>query len=253
MTYYVVLGVLVQIALIVHALRTGRNTLWVMALLFLPGIASIAYVLVEILPGLFHSYGARRTLASARRAVDPNRDLRVASDQAAVVDTVGAKTRLGQELYRRGRYAQAIETFRSALRGLYEHDPNLLLGLAQAQFAGGDAAGALATFESLREHNPDFKSDDGYLLYARAIEATGDLARAEQQYRTVAGYYAGAEAKVRYAQLLRRMQRPDRAREILEDVVSTGQLAPRHVRRIQGDWLRLARRELTELKAASRA
>jgi len=253
MTYSVLLSILVQIALIVHVVRTGRNTLWILALLFVPVLGSLAYVVVEILPGLFHSHGGRRALAGARRAVDPDRDLRSATDHAAVVDTVGAKTRLGEELFRRGRYPEAIETYRSALKGLYEHDPNLLLGLAQAQFASGDAAGALATFETLRAHNPTFKSDAGFLLYARALEAVGDLPRAEQEYRDVAGYYAGPEAKVRYAQLLRRLAQPDRARDLLEDVVQTAELAPRHVRRIQGEWLRLARRELAELGATGRS
>jgi len=247
MTYSVLLSILVQIGLIVHVVRTGRNTLWILVLLFVPILGALAYLVVEILPGLFHSYGGRRVLAGARRAVDPNRDLRTASDHAAVVDTVGAKTRLGEELFRRGRYSEAIEMYRSALKGLYEHDPNLLLGLAQAQFASGDAAGALATFETLRAHNAGFKSDAGFLLYARALEAVGELPRAEQEYRDVAGYFAGPEAKVRYAQLLRRLAQPDRARELLEDVVQTAELAPRHVRRIQSEWLRLARRELAEL------
>jgi hypothetical protein len=253
MTYSVLLSILIQIALIVHVLRTGRNTVWILVLLFVPILGSLAYVVVEILPGAFHSYGGRRALAGARRAVDPNRDLRTASDHAAVVDTVGAKTRLGEELFRRGRYAEAIDTYRSALKGMYEHDPNLLLGLARAQFESGDAAGALATFQTLREHNPTFRSDAGFLLFARALEAVGDLPRAEQEYRAVAGYYAGPEAKVRYAQLLRRLAQPDRARELLEDVVNTADLAPRHVRRFQGEWLRLARRELAELAAASRS
>jgi hypothetical protein len=253
MTYSVLLSLVIQIALIVHVLRTGRNTLWILALLFVPVLGSLAYLVVEILPGVFHSYGGRRALANARRAVDPNRDLRTASDHAAAVDTVGAKMRLGEALYRRGRYAEAIDTYRSALRGLYQHDANLLLGVAQAQFASGDAAGALATFETLREHNPTFKSDAGFLLYARALEAVGDLPRAEQEYRTVVGYYAGPEAKVRYAQLLRRRSQPDRARELLEDVVNTAELAPRHVRRMQSEWLRLARRELAELGAMPRS
>jgi hypothetical protein len=253
MTYSVLLSVLIQIALIVHVLRTGRNTLWILALIFVPVLGSLAYLVVEILPGLLRSYSGQRALASARRAVDPDRDLRTASGHAAVVDTVGAKARLGEALYRRGRYSEAIDTYRSALRGLYEHDPNLLLGLAQAQFASGDAPGALASFETLRQHNPGFKSDAGFLLYARALEAVGDLARAEQEFRAVAGYFAGPEAKVRYAQLLLRVAQPDRARELLQDVVNTGELAPRHVRRIQGEWLRLARRELAQLGATSRS
>jgi len=38
------------------------------------------------------------------------------------------------------------------------------MGLAQAQFANSDAAGARATLELLIAKNPEFKSPDGHLL-----------------------------------------------------------------------------------------
>ncbi len=36
-----------------------------------------------------------------------------------------------------GQYYQAIEAFQGGLTGIFEHDPTLLMGLANAQFARG--------------------------------------------------------------------------------------------------------------------
>ena len=47
--------------------------------------------------------------------------------------------------------------------------------------------------------NPEFRSPDAGLLYARVLEELGDLTLAEREYRLVAGYYPGAEARVRGA------------------------------------------------------
>jgi hypothetical protein len=237
------LPILVQVALIAHVVKTGRPVIWIWVLL-VPGVGTLAYVVVELLPELLRSRATQSAVRGIGRAVDPDRDLRQASATAAVSDTVVAKARLGAELARRGDYAAAAETYRAGLKGLYEHDPTLLLGLAEAQFAAGDAAGARQSLDALIANNPDFKSADGHLLYARALEAEGNLAKAESQYRAVAAYYPGAEARVRHAQLLKRTGRPDEARAELSDVLKTAELAPRHVRRAQAEWLAIARREL---------
>lgn len=243
MPFYI-LSILIQVGLVVHVIKTGRNTIWIWVLVLLPGVGSLAYVLVEVLPDLFRSRATRSAMRGVQRAVDPDRDLRHASATAAVSDTVVAKARLGAELARRGDYAAAADTYRAGLKGIYEHDPTLLLGLAEAQFAAGDATGARQSLDALIANNPDFKSADGHLLYARALEAEGNLGKAESEYRAIAGYYPGAEARVRHAQLLKRVGRQDEARAALEDVLKTAELAPRHVRRAQAEWLAIARREL---------
>jgi hypothetical protein len=243
MLYYV-LSILVQVGLVVHVIKTGRQTIWIWVLVLLPGVGSLAYVAVELLPDLLRSRATQSAVRSVTRAVDPDRDLRHASATAAVSDTVVAKARLGAELARRGEFAAAAEAYRAGLKGIYEHDPTLLLGLAEVQFATGDAGGARQSLDALIGNNPDFKSADGHLLYARALEAEGNLAKAESEYRAVAAYYPGAEARVRHALLLKKTGRADEARAALADVLQTAQLAPRHVQRAQSEWLTIARREL---------
>jgi len=130
------------------------------------------------------------------------------------------------------------------LSGLYEHDPKLMMGLAQAQFAGGDAAGSRATLETLIAKNPEFKSPDGHLLFARALEAEGNTAKALEEYRALARYYAGAEAKLRLAQLLKATGSKDEARTVLRELLEHARVAPRHYRRAQRAWLDLAEQEL---------
>ncbi len=237
------LEVLLQVGLIVHVIKTGRNTIWIYVLLFLPGAGPIAYLVVEVLPGLFASRTGRAAARGVRRAIDPNRDLRDASARAALTDTVASKARLGTELSRRGDFAGAIETYRSGLRGLYEFDPTLLIGLAQAQFASADPAGARASLEALIQHNPGSKTPDVHLLYARALEGEGNVARAAAEYRAVAPSYPGAEAKVRFAQFLGKQGQRAEANEVLDDVLKIAELAPRHVRKAQAEWITLARQE----------
>ena len=122
----------VQALLVVHCFKTGRNSMWIWVLMLLPGAGPLAYLVVEILPDLFRSRGAARAARGVRRAIDPGRDLRRLEAEARRTGDVASNQRYADELVNQGRSDEAIKVYRQALRGLYEHDPNLLLGLARA-------------------------------------------------------------------------------------------------------------------------
>ena len=237
----IILTIIVQIVLIAHVFRTGRPMYWALIILIAPGIGSIAYFLVELLPGLRGSHRARRALRGVRKTLDPEGDLRQRRKQLKLSGSVDASRHVAAELVESGRYAEAIEHYSDALTGLYEHDPDLLLGLATAQFGNGEPENAKATLERLIEHNPEFKSPDGHLLYARAAEACGDDELAKSEYAAVAAYYAGAEARLRYGLFLEKTGENELALEQFEDIVSAAELAPRHYRRAQKCWIREAK------------
>jgi len=239
-----ILSILVQVALIIHVVKTGRNQIWiwVLALLSLPG--AIAYIAVEVLPELFRSRAAQRTARGLRKAMDPGRELRRYESETRVAGNVASRQRYAEELVRHQRHDEAMAQYREALTGLYEHDPNLMLGLAQAQFGKGDASAARATLDDLIRHNPDFRSPAGHLLFARALEAEGNVPKALEEYAVLAPSYPGAEASVRYAQLLQAQGRQAEAQKVARELLEQARIAPGHYRRAQRPWLDAAQRLL---------
>jgi hypothetical protein len=241
---YLIISLLIQAAFIIHVIKTGRNQLWIWVLI-IPGLAFagiLAYIAVEILPQLFASRAARRTARGFRKALDPEADLRRFENEARIGSNVASRQRYAEELARHGRYDEAIAQYRQALTGLYEHDPNLMLGVAQAQFAKKDASAARATLDELIRVNPDFRSPAGHLLYARALEAEGNVQKALEEYRVVAGSFPGAEAAVRYAQLLQAQGRREEAQKVARELLQQARIAPGHYRRAQREWLAAAER-----------
>jgi hypothetical protein len=242
--WFLIISLLIQAAFIVHVIKTGRNQLWIWVLIIpaiaLPGI--VAYIAIEIIPGLLRSRTAQRTARGLRKAVDPGRELRRYENEARAGGNVASRQRYADELVRHERYDEAIAQYRQALTGLYEHDPNLMLGLAQAQFRKADASGARATLDELIRLNPDFRSPTGHLLYARALEAEGNVPKALEEYRVVAGSFPGAEAAVRYAQLLQAQGHKEEAQKVARELLQQARIAPGHYRRAQREWLEAAER-----------
>jgi hypothetical protein len=240
-----ILSLLIQAALIVHVIKTGRNQLWIWAIALLPGIGALAYFVAEILPELFGGRTARRAKAGLGRMIDPNRDLRRASAEVEISGNVDARRRLGDELFERDQYDEAIDVYRGGLKGVFEYDPTLLLGIARAQFSKPDYAGARRTLELLTQQNRDFKSADAQLLYARTLDAQDALDEAEREYAALAPGYPGAEARLRYGLLLKRRGKLQEAQRVLKDLLDGARLGPAHYRRAQAEWLDRARRELS--------
>jgi hypothetical protein len=240
---YFLITLALQVVFAVHCIRTGRNTVWVWIIVLLPLAGVIAYVIVEILPELFGSRTARRAARDLRSRLDPERELRAAELAARGSTDVASRQRYADELLRQNRPLEAVAIYQQLLTGLYEHDPNLMLRLAHAQFDMRDYATTRGTLEELIAQNPDFKSPEGHLLYARTLEELQDVNGALSEYEVLARSYPGAEPTVRYARLLRSAARDAEATQLLRELLERAERAPKHYRRAQQEWLDAARRE----------
>lgn len=244
MSIALLLYILLRVALVVHIIKTGRNTLWVWLVLFEPVIGGLAYFVIEILPGLMGSRTAKRAASGLRKTVDPHRDLRQAHQKLAVNDSVDSRRKVADQLFDRGRYDEAMEHYRAAMTGIYSHEPLLMLGLAKAQFAKNQITDARRTLDELIANNPDFKSPEGHLLYARALEGEGNVDKALSEYKALSKYYSGAEALYRYASLLKRQGQSEQGTAMLKQLLDNAELAGAVFRKEQREWLEAAKKEL---------
>lgn len=236
-------GVAFQIGMLIHAIRTRRDQVWIYILALLPGVGSVAYFVAEFLPWLMSSPDARRAASRLGKALDPERDLRRYAAEARLSASVDSKLKLAEELAAARRYDEALAAYKSCLSGIFAHEPKIMLALASVEVEKGDLAAAAAALEDLARHNADFRSAEGHLLYARALEGTGRLEEAQREYGAVADYYPGAEARTRYGMLLKRLGDNEGAARAFKEVLDGAELAPRHVRRHNREWIEIAQRE----------
>ncbi len=247
MSPLIILSIILQIACGVHVVRTGRPIYWLFILLFFSYIAVLIYFIAEVLPDLRNGPGSRKVARKVRDVIDPGRDKRRAEINLQLSDTQANRRELAAESLRHGDYQRAVELYQGSLKGLYATDPNLMLGLAKAQFGMGQAQQARDTLDALIAANPDFRSKEGHLLYARTAEDIGDVAAALHEYEAVVQGYPGEEARVRYGLLLKRAGDSRKAAEIFREILTRSAASPKYYQREQRDWIETARQELARL------
>ena len=239
------LGVLVfalAIGCAIHAGRTGRPQFWIYVLIFVPGLGTFAYLLFELIPEWMGTRQGQKAQKTVSRLIDPEKAYKALRDAVETSPTVETMSRLAEECLNLSRFDEAADLYSACLQGVHAADPQLLMGLARAQFGLGQFGDAKGTLDRLRAANPEFQSSDGHMLYARALEGLGDLAAARAEYDALRGYFPGPEASCRLALLLQKTGEEDAARALFKEIRRSLERSPKHVREMHAEWYALSGR-----------
>lgn len=208
-----ILAYLPSIVCAVHALRTGRNMIWLWIMFLVPPpIGAIIYVCVELVPEWFGGRTANRVRANLDKALAPDREYRTAKTALDDVPSAGNRLRLGQAAMALEKYDEAEVQFREAAVGQFADDPAMLMGHAQALLELKRFAEALQRLEQLRAQGKEGETPAAALAFGRAYEGLGRMEEADGPYRFAADRMPGLEAAARYVVYLARAGRKEDAK-----------------------------------------
>jgi hypothetical protein len=243
MPLLIALSAAIQALFIVHAHRTGRRD-WIWILLIVPIAGCVFYFFLEMLPDIRNSREGKKAVKTILKTIDPQMDLKQAAKELMISDNVQNKLNLASECIDQRLYEEAINLYQSSLKGIYQTDPRIMFSLAQAFFLNLDYAKTKETLDNLIATNPDFKSQEGHLLYARTLESLNDIDKAIDEYKVLINYYSGYEAKCRYALLLKKLGRLEESNTIFQEILKLSESVPKPYRKAQKAWIDIAKQNL---------
>ena len=229
---------LLQLGCIVHAITQRRELFWILVLLFLPGLGTLIYVLLEVLPSL-----RRRRLnlePMIERLQGSDARIRARSERLADTDTFQNREALAAELSRAGRLAEAEATLQPLLTGIYRDDPTLLYALAEVKYRQGRFEEARTSLERVDAMGSQALKNRVKLLLAEVSTQLGDPAAAERSYQEAMHGAITEEPRVKYAAFLVAQGRPDEAQPLLAQVEKIRRSAAGIYRRQEQEWFRMA-------------
>jgi hypothetical protein len=209
------ISVAVAILLCWHAVKTGRNSMWLWIILMFQPIGGLVYIALNIVPDVFGGTAARRLSHAARETLDPHREYREAKQACDDTPTVRNQSRLATAAAYMRHFAEAEALFRAAAQGVHADDPVLLLGLANALLELHRPADALAVLERLGSDEAYGRTPAAALALGRAYEDLGRVPEADTALQWASQRLPGFEALARYAAFMARNGRRDEAREVV--------------------------------------
>jgi hypothetical protein len=210
--YYWYVLMAFEVIFVIHAIKRGHGIGWILFILFFPLLGCIVYFTIIIVPEL------REGRAS-----------------------VTNKARLAEECLSQGMYDDAIRLYQDSMSGVFQDDPDLILGLAKAYHHARRYDEARAALQRLGAGSQAGNSSEARLLYALVHEAAGDLDAAVQEYESIIPGFTGPEARCRYGLLLEKMGEGEKAQAVFQDIVTTARRSPGFYRKLHKKWIDIAK------------
>jgi hypothetical protein len=142
-----------------------------------------------------------------------------------------------------GRTEEAIELYQTSLTGAFTENEYAIGRLIEAYFTTQRYAELIALARKIYK-SPQFARSKAHLLYARALDLSGDKEGAEVEFKKMKGRFADFEARYQYGLFLQRAGRDEEAQVLLEDIVKEAQHLSSRERRANLTWIQKSREEL---------
>jgi hypothetical protein len=244
----VIVCVVLHLALVLYAMRTQRRDGWLLLMLVLPGVGALLYLVAMTWRNLDDWLHPASPMPRPER-LDPERELHQRRAALALCENLLNRLALALVCLKHGRFSEAADLFESLDAGECHDDPLILLGLARSRFGLEQFQAAKQSLDRLIAANPHFRSEAGHLLYARSLEALGEVHDALHEYEVLTSYSHAPEAHCRHALLLTSLGRPGEARALYRALLCSMRRAPRDYTRLHQQWITLAEREVAALAA----
>ena len=239
-----ILTVIFQVAFCVHVIKYDKDKFWLFIIILVPLLGCIIYFLTQILPEMLQSRQVKRAGNTLINTLDPQRDIRRLQDELQISDSIENRLALADAYLQTDQPTDAIPLYERCLTGIHENDPDIMLKLSQALFMTEDYQKAKTILDQLIAANPDYKSHDGHLLYAKTLEALQMTEEAVHEYEKLAKSYPGEEARVRYGLLLKKTGHEDKARELFKETLTRIKRAPKFYLKKEKYWIEIASENL---------
>lgn len=232
------LSTIIAIVFAIHAIRSGQTYYWLFILFAFPFLGSIVYCVAIFIPSLRHTSTAYHLESTLRKTLNPGKELKEAQDAYEISPTIDANTRLAKALVDNGRASQSLSYYEDALSGIYQDAPDILLQYAYALYLTKNYLQAKAALDKLRAKNPNYRSDDGHLLYAKILVALDDKVAAKEEFDALINYYPSFEALAQYLAVLIEWHEYDEAKAQLGDYAIRLKHMPKHSKRLNAKWIK---------------
>jgi len=232
--------IILQIYFCVHAYRHGKDWLWILFIILVPLIGCAVYFFTQMLPDLKNDRRFKKADTSLINTLDPQREIRRLQDELEISDNIDNRLALADAYVNAGQPGTAIELYEKCLIGIHQDDPDIMLKLAKANFENRENSRAKELLEKILSVNPQHKTYDTHLLYAKVLEALDQPEQAAKEYEILTNGYPGEEARVRYGLLLKKLGQEERAQALFKETLTRIKRAPRFYIKKEKHWIEVA-------------
>lgn len=242
---YYYISLILQAICLIHCFRKGNQNKWIWIIIFLPVIGCLIYFFSEIVTGR----ELQQVSSGMGSVLNPSASVRKLEEQLRFSDTFQNRIALADAYLQRGDTQRAIELYESSHTGLFTENEHLLRQLIIAYAAVGRYDDIIPLAKKIYR-SPQFARSREHMLYAVALEKSGQPEQAEKEFQMMAGRFGYYEQRYYYGLFLMRQGRPREAMQLFTAMVDEGRHLSSKERSLNREWISRAKDELNKKQKA---
>ena len=243
--FYYITGAL-QLICVIHCFRKGNQQKWIYIIVFVPLIGGIAYIITE----MFTGRELQKVQSGLGSLINPSGSIRKLEENLRFSDTFNNRIMLADAYLATGQTDKAVELYEYSYTGAFTENEQLLKQLVIAYSIQKRYKEVLPMAQKLYK-TPQFACSQAHLLYAMALEQTGNLEQADKEFKRMNVRYSHFEARYQYGLFLQRANRLQEAEDIFKGMIDEASHLSSRERGSNRTWLSNAKEALKQLRATS--
>jgi hypothetical protein len=241
--YYIIL--ILDAFCIIHSFRRGTQQKWLWMLIVLPIIGSLVYIYQEILT---NRHAVRIPKVDVGAVLNPGIKLKRLEDELRFTDTFANKVKLADAYLEAGFTDKAIELYKSSLTGAFDENEHVIAQLIIAYCQQERYTEVIPLAKKIYKLQ-QFPRSKAHMCYAMALEHTGQVEMAENEFKAMKGRYSYFEPRYQYGLFLVRQNRDQDAYQIFADILNEVPQLSAMERKASKTTFAKAKEELKKLSA----
>jgi len=238
--YYIVLAL--NIFCVIHMIRRGTVNRWIWLVIFIPVVGALVYIFYEVLPN--------RRINTAKIDLNglfnPGSKIKKLEDEMRFTDTFANKVKLADAYLASGYTDKAIELYESSLAGAFVENEYVIAQLVVAYYEKQEYEKVIEMAKKIYKL-PQFPRSKAHLLYAKALENTGNMEQAEAEFKLMKGRFSYFQQRYEYGLFLVRAGRDQEAANVFTDMLNEERHLSSVERRTSREWFAKAKDELRKI------
>lgn len=243
--YYIIPAL--QAFCIVHSYRRGTFNNWYVVIIFIPFIGSLIYLYSEVLSNRRFN----KPNIDVGAVFNPGGKIKKLEDTLRFTDTFDNKIKLADAYLAAGETDKAVELYTSSLTGAFAENEYVTAQLIAAYFEQERYAEIIPLAKRIYKLQ-QFPRSKAHILYARALENTGNIALAEAEFKLMKGRFSNYGPRFEYGQFLSRTNREAEAADMYTEMLDEEPHLSKMERNSNRVWFSKAKEELRKIAAFQR-
>jgi len=246
-SYLYYIPIALQAICVIHCMRKGNQNKCIWIIVCVPVIGALIYIFTEMVNGR----QLNNVTSGMGSVFNPGGSIRKLEEQLRFTDTFHNRVALADAYLAAGQTNDAIALYEQSLTGVFTENEHVLKQLIIAYANVGRFADILPLARKMY-NSPQFARSKAHILYAIALEQTGNNEQAEKEFKTMNGRFAYFEARYQYALFLIRAGREEEAKQVLDAMIYEGGHLSSRERRANQVWISNAKDEARKMNAVSK-